>query len=79
MTPGSFDPATAREVIGDGFSRTIEAKARADADAGIFDPPSAEGATYWDAAQKHMQASIYCEQHAKRMARNERKRSGVTT
>ena len=77
MTPGSFDPATAREITGDELARTIEAKARQDADAENFDPPAVDGATYWDKAQKEMRVVIYREQYTKRLARNARKAEKV--
>lgn len=74
MIPGSFDPATAREITGDELARTIEAKARQDADAENFDPPAEDGATYWDKVRMKMRVVIYREQYAKRLARNERKK-----
>jgi len=77
MTPGSFDPTTAREIAGDELARTIEAKARQDADAENFDPPTVDGATYWDKAQKEMRVVIYREQYTKRLARNARKAAKV--
>lgn len=73
MTPGSFDHATCRAVIGDDESRLIEAKARADADAGSYNPPDQDGETYWHLVQSAMRIVIYNEQHTKRKARNERK------
>ena len=73
MTPMSFDPATAREVTGDAQARTIEAKARADADAQTFDPPKITAATYWGQVQDQMAAVVYREQYMRRKARNERK------
>ena len=77
MTPGSFDPTTAREITGDELARTIEAKARKDADAENFDPPAVDGATYWDKVQKEMRVVIYREQYTKRLARNSRKAGKV--
>lgn len=73
MTPGSFDPITAREITGDELARTIEAKARQDADAGNFEPPAVDAATYWDKVQKEMRFVVYREQYTKRRARNARK------
>lgn len=73
MTPMSFDLATARETIGDDFARVIEAKARKDADEEKFNPPSVDGSSYWDKAQKEMEFVIYREQYTKRLARNARK------
>lgn len=72
---GSFDPTTAREITGDAFSRTIETKARQDADVGNFDPPSVYGSTYWENVQNEMRVVIYREQYTKRIARNARKKS----
>lgn len=73
MTPLSFDPATARQITGDAQARTIEAKARADADAQSFDPPKITAATYWGQVQDQMAAVVYREQYTRRKARNERK------
>lgn len=73
MTPGGFDLATAREIVGDAFARTIEAKARTDADAMEFSPPAISGATYWGKVLKEMQVVVYTEQYTKRLARNARK------
>lgn len=73
MQPGRFDPETAREVVGDTLSRTIEAKARADADNGSFDPPQGVGATYWECVQTEMQAVVYRTQFQKRTKRIARK------
>lgn len=74
MTPGSFDPVTSREMVGDQRSRSIEAKARADADAGRFDPPAySENASYWGQAQDEFARRVYIQQHERRTARNLRK------
>ena len=73
MKPGSFDPETAREMVGDESARVIEAKARTDADAGVFDPPKGAARTYWDAVQDKMRHIVYAEQHKKRTERNARK------
>jgi len=73
VTPESFDLTTAREVVGDSLARTIEAKARQDADAQNFDPPTPSEATYWDRALKEFETVVYREQYAKRLARNARK------
>jgi len=74
MIPGSFDHTTAREIIGDGFARTIEEKARKDADAENFDPPIVDGKTYWENVTKEMRVIVYREQYKKRIARNLRKK-----
>lgn len=54
MTPGSFDPVTCRALVGDERARTLEAKARADADSAELDapenayrPPETHDETYW--------------------------------
>jgi hypothetical protein len=73
MTPGSFDPVTARDVLGDELARSIELKARKDADVEFFDPPITNGKTYWDGVQGSMCLVIYREQYKKRLARNTRK------
>ena len=74
IRPLSFDHETAREMTGDGQARTLEAKARADADAGTFDYRSAGlGGTYWAQVQESMHLKVYLEQFNKRKARNERK------
>lgn len=73
MIPGSFDAQTAREMTGDETSRQIEAKARADADRGLYDPPQGDGETYWGSVMAHMRRVVYGEQYRKRSARNARK------
>ena len=73
MTPGAFDPETAREVIGDERARDIEAKARKDADSSTFDPPSTSVDIYWSSVQKEMESVLYCQQYVKRHFRNQRK------
>lgn len=74
MTPLSFDHATSKACVGDERTRAIEAKARNDADKGVFELPKAWGAaTYWDGCKAGFEASVYREQHRKRVARNERK------
>ena len=73
MTPLSFDAQTAREIVGDAEARVIEAKARADADAGGWDAPKVDGVTYWSKVQAQMSVIVYREQFFKRKARNERK------
>jgi hypothetical protein len=72
LTPGSFDPSTAREVTGDELARVIEDKARRDADAQNYDPPFMHGETYWESAQSAMRAVVYREQYTKRLNRNVR-------
>jgi len=73
MTPGSFDPLTAREVVGDTEARVIEAKARKDAALAVFDPPPGPGGgSYWCEVQDEMRRVVYCFQYTKRLARNKR-------
>ncbi len=75
MTPLSFDPMTAREFTGDAEARRLEAKARGDADAQVFDPPRAlSNGTYADMVRASMWAIVYREQYTKRLARNKRKK-----
>ncbi len=73
MTPGSFDLATAREIVGDEQARRIEAKARADAEAGDYRPPADAGVSYWSQVRAQMDEIVYHNQYAKRRARIERK------
>jgi hypothetical protein len=74
MIAGSFDCKTARDVVGDESARRIEAKARADADAGVFQIPPFEGDTYWDQLRSEMARIVYREQYTKRLLRNERRK-----
>jgi len=68
MTPKSFDIDTCKEVIGDERMRTIEAKARQDADNGIMEKfQPAEG--YWASVCSFMEYVIYKTAHKKRMER----------
>lgn len=73
MTPGSFDPQTAREVVGDAVAREIESGARSDADRGAYSPPKWLAQTYWDRVRASMAEVVYREQFSKRSARNARK------
>jgi hypothetical protein len=74
MTPKSFDAETSREMTGDTRARSIEAKARADADAGRFDPPTVgEFKTYWGQCQETFALVVYESQHKKRLERIARK------
>ena len=68
MTPKSFDIDTAKEIVGDERMRTIEAKARQDADNGImekFQPAEA----HWEKVKSIMEYVIYTTAHKKRMER----------
>jgi hypothetical protein len=81
MTPKSFDIATAKTLVGDSRMRTIESKARADADAGSHDAPAKAGGSYWDAVISEMEYVVYAEAHAKRLQRIQRmqERQGTTS
>ena len=69
MTPKSFDIDTCKEVVGDARMRTIEAKARQDADSGIMDAPADVEGTYWDRVRLDMEYIVYTTAHNKRMER----------
>lgn len=76
MTPRSFDSVTAREMLGDILARTIEAKARKDADAGkdAFAPPKGPiTGNFLADARIDFERAIYLHQFKKRLERNERK------
>lgn len=74
MTPKSFDAETSREMVGDERARTIETKARADADAGVYDPPAAaEALSFWGQYQEEFARVVYSAQYKKRIDRNARK------
>lgn len=77
ITPGSFDPETAREVVGEELANKIEAKARADADSLIYDPPTSGGLgdSWWSQCQKEFRSIVYREQFNKRHTRNLRKQA----
>lgn len=80
MTPLSFDPDTAREMVGDQDARSIEAKARSDADALAYSPPApCDGASYWEQVLDEMRHTVYFHQYKKRMDRNARKVASVAT
>jgi hypothetical protein len=69
MTPKSFDIETAKEIVGDERMRTIEAKARQDADNGVMDKPARAEGTYWDGIRSDMEYIVYTTTHHKRMER----------
>ena len=69
MTPKSFDIDTAKEIVGDERMRTIEAKARQDADNGIMDKPVRAVGSYWDVVSSDMEYVVYITAHHKRMER----------
>jgi hypothetical protein len=72
MTPQSFDIDTAKEIVGDTRMRTIEAKARQDADSGIMDKPARAEGTYWDVIRSDMEYVVYITAHHKRSERLQR-------
>lgn len=72
MTPRSFDIDTCKEVVGDARMRTIEAKARQDADNGAMDAPAVTRGTYWDVVESIMEITIYVAAYEKRVARIQR-------
>ena len=72
MTPQSFDIDTAKEIVGDTRMRTIEAKARQDADSGIMDKPARAEGTYWDVIRSDMEYIVYTTAHHKRLERIQR-------
>jgi hypothetical protein len=69
MTPNSFDIDTCKEVIGDERMRTIEAKARQDADNGIMEKFQPLKGSYWIDVKSIMEYVIYTTAHKKRMER----------
>lgn len=73
MIANSFDITTCKEVTGDAGTRTIESKARADADAGVFDAPKlTKGGSYWNQVTEDMAHIVYVTAHGKRLERIER-------
>ena len=72
MTPKSFDIDTCKEVVGDARMRTIEAKARQDADNGVIDAPKERKGTYWDGVDSYMEYVVYVTAHHKRLERIQR-------
>jgi hypothetical protein len=72
MTPQSFDIETCKEVVGDARMRTIEAKARQDADNGVVDAPAVVKGTFWDGVYSYMEYVVYVTAHHKRMERIQR-------
>lgn len=72
MTPKSFDLTTCKEVIGDERLRIVEAKARADAENGIFAPIPHSFTTHWGKVREDMEDIVYGAAHKKRIKRLER-------
>lgn len=80
MKPGSFDFDTSREAIGDSRARTIEAKARADAETGTRMPPErGSAATYWGQVMQEFEAVVYSVTFERRTARIARKGAPCTS
>ena len=73
MTPKSFDIDTAKEMLGDVRMRSVEAKARQDADNGAMDEPERANGTYWSRVQAEMAYTVYITAHRKRLERIDRK------
>lgn len=74
MTPQSFEISTSKEITGDARCRSIESKARLDADAGNYDPPKiTTPSSYWAKAQEDFEVVVYFSQYKKRIDRNLRK------
>ena len=69
MKPKSFDIDTAKEIVGDERMRTIETKARQDADNGVMDKPARAAGNYWDGIRSDMEYIVYITAHHKRMER----------
>ena len=78
MTPQSFDIDTCKEVVGDARMRTLEAKARQDADNGIMDAPADVEGTYWDRVYSYMEYVVYVTAHHKRLERIQRMKERTT-
>ena len=74
MTPGSFDTATCRGIVGDGRARYIESKAREAAENGVpLVRPNSQSRTYWEGVQEEAEWRVACAAYSARMARIERK------
>lgn len=69
MTPKSFDIDTCKEFIGDAGTRTIEAKARKDAEAGVYEPPAEGTGSHMSKVRSEMEYRIYVYAHHKRLER----------
>jgi hypothetical protein len=61
VKPGSFERETSRGMVGHERAEQIEAKARADAQAGNYAPPpfEPEGASYWACRQAEFARCVY--------------------
>ena len=70
MTPGSFDPDTCRELVGDARVRKLEAAGRAAADAdGPAPERKPESGSYWGKVQDEAAYRIELAAYHKRMER----------
>jgi hypothetical protein len=73
MIAKSFDDSTCREVTGDGRSKSIEEKARKDAETANYDPPKiSKTGSYWSEVTETMEMYVYIAAYKKRVARIER-------
>ena len=74
MTPKSYDIDTAKEMVGDARMRTIETKARQDADNGVRDGMAHVKAevSYWDRVVQSMELVVYDATYRKRLERIQR-------
>ena len=72
--PKSYDIDTAKEMVGDARMRSIEAKARQDADNGVRDGMSHVKAevSYWDRVIQSMELVVYDAAYRKRLERIQR-------
>jgi hypothetical protein len=83
MTPGQFDAATCRELLGDQRARIVEASARGHADAAdinnpgeAYSPPRIPaGTTYWDGIVAEAERITYYQAFQRRLERMRRKQS----
>ena len=76
MTPGSFDTATCRSIVGDGVARAIESRAREAAENGVpLVRSNSQARTYWEGVQEEAEWIVACAAYKARMARIERKRA----
>lgn len=72
MTPNSFDLENCKEMIGDERLRQVEAKARADAETGIYAPFPHVFVTYMGKVKEDMEDIVYAAAYKKRLERLER-------
>lgn len=85
MTPGQFDAATCRELLGDQRARVVEASARSHAEASdinspgeAYSPPrTPAGATYWDGVVAEAERITYHQAFQRRIERMRRKQAST--